>query len=330
MTFEKQCVQLLELYDNTGKEFYQELIALVAGYYPGMEHTIMECSGTNEWKIRATTIRDPDETEILLHMAEQEVVSAKRSSLQFSAVRKNIKGHVIIPLSIRYRKMIGIWIIESRWKEKVMTDKEMMSLSKLIALFLQALADEKCSTLNRYIDAKTGLLGKQYFSQVAERINKQDQKVLLCAVRWHGYRELVREKGSVEAENCFHKLMQKVKDLELGNCYLLAEDTLSFLTTESEPELYARVETLLEEPGMGRNLKIILMEMERNSGLFSHLEERFSLCNPGIIWRKESNPITKIFMTEQLEPGPVTDDGERNPEEVVDELLEMLERKYDV
>lgn len=330
MTFDKKCMQLVELYDNTGKEFYQELIAILEGYYPALDHTILEQCEKNEWKSRATTIRDPDEVQFLLRMAENEAISSKRGNFQFSEKRRNVKGHQVIPLVIRYRKMIGIWIIESRWKEKVTVEKEMISFSKLLALFLQASADERSSTINRYIDARTGLLGKQYFCHVVERVHTKKHKVILCAIRWHSYREMIRVQGIVETEERFRKFLQAVKELELGNCYLLSEDTLIVISAETEQEIYAKLDDLLEEPAFGKHLKIVLMDVERCPGLFTHLEERFSLCSPGVIWTKRANPVVHSFVTETVGDKQVEGNIEKKEEEIVDELLEILERRYDL
>lgn len=328
MIFERKYVGLVELYDDSGKEFYQELAAFLANIYPDVEHTILECSGGNIWKKKATTLQDPDEIEFLVVMAKNEAVSMERNSFQFSISRKNIKGHVVIPLSIRGHKMIGIWIIENPWKDKVSADKEVLRFGKLLALILQASLDEKNSMFNRYIDAGTGLFGKQYFSQVIERILQKKHKVVLCFIRWNGYREMVRMKGAAEAEDQIQKLIRDVKHLELGNCYMLAEDTMSVISVESKQEAYARLELLVEEPVTGSNLKVAMIDLENPMDLFTYIEVLFGMCNPGIIWMQDRNPVADLFVAESDNEEGKSSKDEQETDDMVDELLGLLERKY--
>lgn len=328
MLFEKKCAELVELYDNSGKEFYQELAALLANIYPDAEHTILECSKEKVWKVAATTLQDPDEIRFLVIMAKQEAVNTKRNSFQFSSARENVRGHLVIPLSIRNREMTGIWIMENRWNEKISADKEVLRFGKLLALFLQASSDEKSSMFNRYIDAETGLLGKRYFSWMAERILLKTHKVTLCCIRWNEYREMVRIKGSAEAEARILKLIRDVKHLELGNCYMLAEDTLVIISVEPKQEIYARLERLAEEPLLGPNLKIAMIDLVRQTDLLAYIEELFCMCNPGIIWLRDQNPVADLFAAGPNSGNEESLEDEQEAEDVVEELLGFLEREY--
>ena len=84
---EKIYVELLELYHNSGREFYAEMAALLGQQTEGMEHSFLTLED-GRWKLVASTVKNRDEREFLRKQADaMEEVSLKDSFLVSSAAR---------------------------------------------------------------------------------------------------------------------------------------------------------------------------------------------------------------------------------------------------
>ena len=55
---EKIYDDLIELYHNSGKEFFQEMVALLKHRFPLREHTVLIRGETGEWKLGASSLAD--------------------------------------------------------------------------------------------------------------------------------------------------------------------------------------------------------------------------------------------------------------------------------
>lgn len=65
MALEKIYIELMELYNSSGKEFFSEVTALLENYFPAMEHTILGRNEEGDWRLCSSTIRNSDETDFL-------------------------------------------------------------------------------------------------------------------------------------------------------------------------------------------------------------------------------------------------------------------------
>jgi len=328
MALENIYTELTELYHSSGKEFFAEVTALLENYFPAMEHTILGQNEEGDWKLFSSTIRNPDETDFLKKMAGMECKEYRKESFCFAKVRNGVKSHIVIPLTIRKRKTAGIWIIESLSREHLSLDREMVRLGKFLALFLQLSVDERLCVFNRYLDAGMNLPGRVYFQQVTERILKHGHPVLLCCFRLDKYREGIRMRGVQTMESEMQKLKKRVTGLELGNVYSLSEDTLAVITPESRQEAYARLEEVLEEAQMAKQVKAAMLVLEDKKDILTEMEEVFSECNTGITWvemQKKEGPLAVLFGEgqEPEEEMDVTADGE---EDLAAGLLGLLEK----
>ncbi len=329
MALEKIYTELAELYHNSGKEFFAEVTALLENYFPAMEHTILGQNEEGDWKLFSSTIRNPDETDFLKKMAGMECKEYRKESFCFTRARNGVKSHIVIPLTIRKRKTAGIWIIESLSREHFSLDREMVRLGKFLALFLQLSVDERLCVFNRYLDAGMNLPGRVYFQQVAERILKHGHPVLFCCFRLDKYREGIRMRGAQTMESEMQKLKKRVTGLELGNVYSLSEDTLAVITPESRQEAYARMEEILEEAQMAKQVKAAMLVLADKKDILTEMEEVFSECNTGITWvemQKKEGPLAVLFGEEQEQEKEmdVTADGE---EDLAAGLLGLLEKE---
>ena len=59
---EKIYVELLELYHNSGREFYAEMAALLGQQTEGMEHSFLTLEDSR-WKLVASTVKNRDERD---------------------------------------------------------------------------------------------------------------------------------------------------------------------------------------------------------------------------------------------------------------------------
>lgn len=326
MALEKLCIELTELYHSSGKEFFSEVTALLENYFPAMEHTILGQNEEKDWKLFSSTIRNPDETDFLKRIAGGECKEYRKESFCFTKVRSGVKSHIVIPLTIRKRRTVGLWIIESRSREHLSPDREVVRLGKFLALFLQLSVDERLCVFNRYLDAGMNLPGRVYFLQVAEKILKHGHPVFVCCFRLDKYREGIRMRGARMMESEMQKLKKRVTGLELGNVYSLSEDTLAVITPESRQEAYARMEEVLEEAQMAKQVKAAMLVLEAEKDVLTEMEEVFSECNTGITWvemQKEEGPLAVLFGEEQ-KPEKEMDDATDGEEDLAFGFLGLL------
>lgn len=331
MTLEKIYSELMDLYNTSGKEFFIEVSAFLADCLPGKEHTILGRSEEDGWKLVSSTILDADETEFLRRSAGKEYKNNGKEFFCFTSQRQGISSHMAVPLSIRRRGTAGLWIIESRAGEKLNPDKSIWRIGQMMAFFLQVSQDERMRIFNRYLDAGTGLPGRMYFRQVVGRIQEQGYQVILCGFRWDKYREGVRLKGSEEMEERVRQLVSRVASLELGNMYALSEDTIAVISIAERQEVYARMESILEEEGMGSVIKAVMMRLEQKQEILTEMEELFSMCSPGIIWYRmqEKESVFAPFLkaaSPQKEEGSaeINEAGADGKEDLMEEFFRSL------
>lgn len=323
--------ELMDLYNSSGKEFYSELTALLANRIPGKEHTVLG-NGEEGWKLLSSTLRDPDETGFLKKLVEKEYKDSEEDFFYFSQVRKGIRSHVALPLAIRRKGTVGLWIIENVSKERSNFEHEWLRIAQMIALFIQLLKDERMCVINRYLDARTNLPGRVYFQQVVRRLKEQGHRVILCAFRWDMYREEIRLKGAGHLDEEMRCLGRKISDLRLGNVYAVSEDTFAIITAEEKQEVYARMEYILDEGRMRKVLKAAILYLQPDKDILTEMEEIFSLCRRGIIWmqeKKQGGMLASLFYEEQVSEAEQKTEttGSVSEQDVIDDLLEMLERK---
>lgn len=302
MALEKIYIELMELYNSSGKEFFSEVTALLENYFPAMEHTILGRNEEGDWRLCSSTIRNSDETDFLKKVAEMECKECGKENFCFSKVRNGVKSHIVIPLTIRKRKTVGVWILESLSRERLNLEREIVRIGKFLALFLQMSVDERLCVVNRYLDAGTNLPGRLYFMQVAARISKHGRPVLLCCFRLDKYREGIRMRGAEMMESEMQKLTKKIIGLELGNVYSISEDTLVVITPESRQEVYARLEEVLEEAQTAKQVKTAMFALEAEKDILTEIEEIFSECTTGITWvemQKKEGPLGALFGEER-------------------------------
>ena len=331
MTLEKMYIELMDLYNTSGKEFFTEAVAFLAECFPGREHTILGRSEEDGWKLVSSTLKDADETEFLRKAAVKEYEDNGKDSFCFTVQRPGVSSHMAVPLAVSRRKTAGMWVIERRTGEKTGVDRSAYRVGQLLAFFLQISQDERVRVFNRYLDADMNLPGRLYFRQVAGRIQEQGHQVILCGFRWDKYREGIRLRGSKEMEEKLHQLVGQVASLELGNMYALSEDTIAVISIADRQEVYARMESLLEEEGMGSVLKAVMMRPEPKQEILTEMEELFSMCSTGIIWyrmqEKESvfTPFLEAFSAQTKEDPPqASEGGTKEKDTLMDEFLSTL------
>lgn len=284
MVLEKIYGEFMELYDSSGKEFFSEAVVLLANWYTGREHTILARDGEGGWKLAASTLQDSDETDFLVRAAEKDFKECERGHFFFSAVRNSVCSHRVIPLMVRKGETAGLWIMESTGKEKIGTDREILKTGHLLAFFVQHSLDERMLVYNKYLDAEMNLPGKTYFRQVAGRIQEQGHPMIVCGFRWNQFREAVRVKGAQRMEEEMLRLCEKIKRLDLGNVYSLAEDTIVLVSADSSQEVYAGVDCTFRDQGMGEPLKIAILRLARGKDVLAELESAFQAGKAESIW----------------------------------------------
>lgn len=331
MTLEKMYSELMDLYNTSGKEFFSEAVAFLAECFPGREHTILGRSEEDGWKLVSSTLKDADETEYLRKAVVKEYEDNGRESFCFTVQRPGVSSHMAVPLTVCRHKTAGVWVIERRAGEKPGADRSAYRVGQLLSFFLQISLDERVRVFNRYLDAGMNLPGRLYFRQVAGRIQEQGHQVILCGFRWDKYREEVRLKGSKEMEEKLRQLVEKIASLELGNMYALSEDTIAVISIADRQEVYARMESILEEEGMGGVLKAVMMRPEPKQEILTEMEELFSMCTTGIIWyrmQEKGNvftPFLEDFSAQTKEKIPeASENGTKEKDVLMDEFLRTL------
>ena len=296
MALEKIYGEFMELYDSSGREFFSEAVVLLANWYTGREHTILARDGECGWKLAASTLRNPDETDFLVKAAGKDFKECERGLFFFSAVRNSVCSHRVIPLMVRKGETAGLWIMESIGKEKISPDREILKTGHLLAFFVQHSLDERMLVYNKYLDAEMNLPGKTYFRQVTGRIQEQGHLMIVCGFRWNQFREAVRAKGAQRMEEEMLRLCEKIKRLDLGNVYSLEEDTIVLVSADSSQEVYAGVDCTFRDQGMGKALKIVILCLARGKDVLTELESAFQAGRAGNIWiqtEEKKNPVSR-------------------------------------
>ena len=80
------------------------------------------------------------------------------------------------------------------------------------------------------------------------------------------------------------RLCEKIKRLDLGNVYSLAEDTIVLVSADSSQEVYAGVDCTFRDQGMGKTLKIVILCLARGKDVLTELESAFQAGGAGNIW----------------------------------------------
>ncbi|MDD3361835.1 MAG: hypothetical protein PHW34_09210 [Hespellia sp.] len=335
MTLNRIYDELLWLYNSSRKEFFPEMVAFFVNWFSGRQHTILR-KEDETWKVLASSEHDVDEIDAIQRIVENEYKDMNKDYFSMTELRRGM-ANTILPLKVR-KKTVGLWLMESAGKERIVPEKESLRLSHLVALILKQEQDDKLCLLNRYLDAETNLPGTSYFSQVTERLKKQRYPVCLCLFRIDKYREKLRLYGSEALLKDKQKLLKDIKELDMGNLYIVAEDTFAVITAEKEREAYARIQVVMEQ-GRGKSLKAVMLNLESMDDVLYDIEMRLSFCNPGIIHVQSLERETSVLplfdlkekatrMVEAEEGEEVNRDmGEIQSEEIEEDLLELLERR---
>ena len=265
---EKIYTDLLDLYHNSGREFYVEMAAMLGQQVVGVEHSFL-IQEERRWKLAASTIKNFDEREFLRREAETLGSTVPESSFTFPQQRMGIERHLVIPLTVRSRGATALWVAEYRTRERV-PEKELLKISRLIALFFRLSKEER----NWYLDAQTGLPGKVYFMQVLKKLTEGRHKVIVCVFRLEKYRGKIQKEGSGKTEQEFSEIIGQVKKFQLGNLYILSEDTAAIISPAEDREAYARMENLKDQHGPG--LLSAIVYPDRDEDIFAGIERSLS------------------------------------------------------
>lgn len=326
---EKIYDDLIELYHNSGKEFFQEMVALLKHRFPLREHTVLIRGEAGEWKLGASSLAELDEAVFLLHIAETEFIEKEGNCVKFSKNRPGVLAHIAIPLFIKGKYIAGIWIMETTKKGGSLTDTAVVKTAAILAILIQSVQNEKICIYNRYLDADTNFPGRKYFCYMLERLKKKQHKVLVAAIREKDYREKMCSHGSMEILNETNELADIVSEMNLGNVFTIAEDTFAVISVEAQAELFAHLEQLIYERGYGKSLKGIILNPFGYEDVLKELEQRFSLCADGNILlpdMEKGNPMLRLFSEEQkdIEPNSLQRTKEQEEDSGGDEELEFL------
>ena len=238
---EKIYVELLELYHNSGREFYAEMAALLGQQTEGMEHSFLTLED-DRWKLVASTVKNRDEREFLRKQADAMEAVSPKDFFWFSEQRAVVRTHLVIPLRVRKRFIMAIWIVESRIRERI-PEREILKIARLIALLFQLSKAER----NWYLDPGTGLPGRLYFGQILAKLMEGGHRINVCVFRIDRYRERVRTNGCLEMEQEYREMIGQIRKLQMGNLYAVSDDTAAVISLTEEKEVYARIESLLDQ-----------------------------------------------------------------------------------
>lgn len=332
---EKIYDDLIELYHNSGKEFFQEMVALLKHRFPLREHTVLIRGETGEWKLGASSLAELDEAVFLLRIAETEFMEKEGNCVRFSRNRPGVLSHIAIPLFIKGKYIAGIWIMETIKKGGSLTDTAVVKTAAILAILIQSVQNEKICLYNRYLDADTNFPGRRYFCYMLERLKKKQHKVLIAAIREKDYRQKVCSQGSMEILNETNELADMFSEMNLGNVFTIAEDTFAVISVESQAELFAHIEQLIYERGYGKTLKGIILNPFGYEDILKELEQRFCLCADGNILLPDierGNPMMRLFSEEQRVPEQNSPQIKREQEETSSgdeelDFLSMLEQR---
>lgn len=267
---EKIYVELLELYHNSGREFYAEMAALLGQQTEGMEHSFLTLED-DRWKLVASTVKNRDEREFLRKQADAMEAVSPKDFFWFSEQRAVVRTHLVIPLRVRKRFITAIWIVESRIRERI-PEREILKIARLIALLFQLSKAER----NWYLDPGTGLPGRLYFGQILAKLMEGGHRINVCVFRIDRYRERVRTNGCLEMEQEYREMIGQIRKLQMGNLYAVSDDTAAVISLTEEKEVYARIESLLDQSGHG--IAAAIIHPNKDEDIFAEIENRLSAC----------------------------------------------------
>lgn len=329
--------ELMELYSNSGKEFLQEMTALLKARFPEQEHTILIRGEAGEWKIAASTLSDADETGFLQRIAETEFLDKGEEWVRFSENRHGVSNHAAIPLFIRNKPATGLWIVENVRKERMPVDNRILKIAQMMAVLVQTVHDEKLCIYNRYLDAETDFPGRLYFRQMVERLQDKGHKVLVCVLRRKDYREELRLYGSRKSIEEMKKIADMVEELNFGTVFTISEDTFAVITVERQSEVYAGMEGLMEDHKMGSVLQGLILSPKTGDDVLMEIENRFCMCGAGRILLPEpirNNPLTRLFGESEGESSDQQGKAENSSEKAVameeEDFMALLERSGNI
>lgn len=323
MTVERISAQLLELYKNSGSDFFEEAIALIKAHMADLCHSLFSIEREDRCKVLSTNIKDADEIVFWERALQKELCTGMKTCFQIPIKRLGIQSHIIIPLFVR-EELCGVWILESRTQEEIRVEKVHLNIANLIALFIKDASLIRKCVQNMYLDAETELPGRAYFQKIIGRL--QNHKIWLSVFRILNYREGIRMHGNTYMEEAFKGFLQQVRKIEKGNIYILSEDTVALLSNENEIESFAGAKQIMTYQIKELNIIGAFLDLSREEHIMTLLEEIFSITPAGNIWRREQNPIASLFLSEAPKEKAV-EKQEDLPQELVEELLfEFLER----
>lgn len=270
---EKIYTELLDLYYSSGREFYAEMAAMLGQQFEDIEHSFFTCE-EGKWKMAASTIQSRDEREFLKNQADELKDPFPEYGFRFPEQRPKTRNHLVIPLLVKKKQLIALWVIESKVKERI-PEREFTRISKLLTLFFQLSKAEK----NWYLDADTGIPGRVYFMQVLKRLEKGGHSTIICVFRLPDYRKSIRINGFEETQRRCNEMIRQVKQLQLGNIYALSEDTIAVISLVKEEEAYARIQNMLDMNGI--RLIPAVIRPEKEEDIFAVIENRITLCDQG-------------------------------------------------
>lgn len=316
--FEKISAELVELYQNSGSEFMEEMLALIHAYMPHLYHSFFQIESNGMCRVLASNITDDIEIVFWERALSKEPTNSMRTCFCVSDRRVGIKGHIVIPLFVK-EEVCGVWVLESKEQDEIQVESSHLKVANLLALFIRSELLEKKCVQNLYLDAQTELPRKTYFLKIINRLRSQKHSVFLSVFRIVDYREGIRLYGSSYMEDAFIGLLTKLKELEVGNLYILAEDTVAILMNESEQESYAATKQAMNFRNKKVTLVSAFINLNKEENVFVLLEEVFTVTPAGNIWRRESNPLASLFLSmENL------DNEEGQAEDLTHELVEEL------
>lgn len=316
---DKISAELVELYQNCGSEFLDETLALLQAYMPQLCHSFFQIDKNGMCRVLASDITDDVEIMFWERALCKEPISNIKTSFCIPTRRMGIRGHIVIPLFVK-EEICGAWVIESRVQDEIKIDTSHLKVASLLALFIRSEMLEKNCIQNLYLDENTGLPRKTYFLKIINRLQSQKHNVFLSVFRITNYREGIRLFGSSYMEDFFMGLLAEIKKLEVGNPYILAEDTVALLLNESEQESFAATKRAMNYQSKNASVVGAFLNLNKEENIMTLLEEVFAVTSAGNIWRRESNPIASLFLSmEQAEKAE--EPAEESTHELVEELL---------
>lgn len=315
---EKICAELVELYQNSESEFFDEALALIKAYMPQLYHSIFLFDKEGAYRTITSDITDEDEILFWERALRKEPNASMKTCFCCPVGRVGIRTHIVIPLFVK-EDVCGAWVLESKTQEEIRVEAPQLRVANLLALFVRNEILEKQCIQNLYLDAQTELPGKNYFLRIVNRLRMQKYKVLLGVFRIVNYREGIRLHGNKYMEDVFLNLLVEIKGLGIGNVYVLSEDSVALLINESEQEGFAGIKQVMNHREQGIDLVGAFLSLDKEEDIMTLLEEVFSVTPPGNIWRREQNPIASLFLSAET-----TEKEEEESDELTQELVEKL------